>query len=162
MALENLISIQFDTAELAQIDEALATLKSVLLPKVINLTPEERQHYGCIAGQNKLLVNKAKSYMEQFPEYVPLFLDKAEFDRDYAGREQIEARQQLLNSLAEQLADTKTLLDYDNYHDALVFYRNIRYLANENIPGTNEIYNDMKQFFVAGATATFPQSQATE
>ncbi|MDR6489139.1 hypothetical protein J2799_003678 [Chryseobacterium vietnamense] len=153
MALDNLISLSFTAEELTKLDQALQTIDTVLSGKTINLTPEERQQYGSIAEQNKLFVNKAKIYMEQYAQYVPNFLDKTEFDKGYIAREQIEQRLQQLDSLTEQLSDTKVLLDHDNYHNAISFYRSIRYLSEENVPGTNVIYDDMKQFFVTGQTS---------
>lgn len=161
MALDNLISLSFTTEELTKLDQALQTIDTVLSGKTINLTPEERQQYGRIAEQNKLFVNKAKIYMEQYAQYVPNFLDKAEFDKDYIAREQIEQRLQQLDSLTEQLSDTKVLLDHDNYHNAISFYRSIRYLSEENVPGTNVIYDDMKQFFVAGQTSGPTETPST-
>jgi hypothetical protein len=152
MALENLISISFTPEDLKKMDEALNTLQTLLQGKTINLTPAQRMLYGAIAEQNKLFVSKAKGYMEQYPEYVPRFVDKTEFDADYAARQQLEERFQRLSSLSEQLSDTKVLLDHDNYHNALTFYRNIRYLSGENMPGTTVIYNDMKQFFKSGSS----------
>ncbi|UKB82614.1 hypothetical protein LF887_16545 [Chryseobacterium sp. MEBOG06] len=154
MALDNLISLSFSNDELKAIDDAIKSIQTTLSGKMINLTPEERQQYGRIAEQNKLFVNKAKNYMEQYPNLVPAFIDKAEFDKDYAAREQIEQRLQLLNSLNEQFTDTKTLLDHDNYHNAISFYRNIRFLSGENVPGTNVIYEDMKQFFITSSPTT--------
>ncbi|WP_343679702.1 hypothetical protein [Chryseobacterium arthrosphaerae] len=156
MALDNLISLSFTTEELSKLDQALQTIGTVLSGKTINLTPEERQQYGSIAEQNKLFVNKVKTYMEQYPQYVPNFLDKAEFDKDYLGREQVEQRLQRMSSLTEQLSDTKVLLDHDNYHNAITFYRNLKFLSGENVPGTNVIYEDMKQFFVTTGTSAPP------
>ena len=127
MAFENLISIQFTESELAQLDAAMASIAQVLRDKTINLTPEQRQQYGRIAEQNKLFVNKAKEYMEQNMQHVPAFIDKAEFDQDFQARTQIESRITQLQGLVEQLSDTKTLLDHDNYHNAITFYRNIRF-----------------------------------
>jgi methyl coenzyme M reductase subunit C-like uncharacterized protein (methanogenesis marker protein 7) len=159
MALENLISVAFTEAELTQLDQAISSIETVLQGKTINLTPEQRQQYGSIAEQNKLFVNKAKSYMEQYPQFVPLFLDKAEYDRDYAARQQLESRMQRLSSVTEQLSDTKILLDFDNYHNSITFYRNMKYLSGENVPGTNVIYDDMKQFFVTTSTTPTPPTE---
>lgn len=156
MALDNLISVSFTAEELTKLDQALQTIETVLSGKTINLTPEERQQYGSIAEQNKLFVNKAKIYMEQYPQYVPNFLDKVEFDKDYLGREQVEQRLQIMSSLTEQLSDTKVLLDHDNYHNAITFYRNMKFLSGENVPGTNAIYEDMKQFFITTTPSTPP------
>jgi methyl coenzyme M reductase subunit C-like uncharacterized protein (methanogenesis marker protein 7) len=154
MALDNLISLSFSNEELAALDQALQTIQTTLSGKTINLTPDERQQYGSIAEQNKLFVNKAKTYMEQYPQFVPNFLDKTEFDKDFTARELVEARLQLMSSLTEQLSDTKVLLDHDNYHNAITFYRNIKFLSGENVPGTNVIYEDMKQFFITSGPST--------
>ena len=97
--------------------------------------------------------------MEQYPQFVPLFLDKAEYDRDYAARQQLESRMQRLSSVTEQLSDTKILLDFDNYHNSITFYRNMKYLSGENVPGTNVIYDDMKQFFVTTSTTPTPPTE---
>lgn len=162
MALDNLISLSFTKAELDTIDKAIQDIQTALAGKTINLTPDLRQQYGRIAEQNKLFVNKAKIYMEQYPQHVPGFMDKPEFDRDYAAREQIEQRLQLLDSIVEQLGDTKVLLDHDNYHNSISFYRNIKFLSGENVPGTNVIYEDMKQFFVAATQPTDVPPQSTD
>ncbi len=156
MAFDNLISVSFSSDELTALDQAIQSIETILSGKTINLTPEQRQQYGRIAEQNKLFVNKAKSYMEQYPQYIPGFLDKTEFDKDYSMREQLEGRLQRLDSVVEQLSDTKILLDHDNYHNSITFYRNVRYLSGENVPGTNVIYDDMKQFFVTSVTTPPP------
>ncbi|MBW8523553.1 hypothetical protein K0U91_12310 [Chryseobacterium chendengshani] len=158
MALDNLISINFSDSELANLDQAIQSIESILGGKTINLTPDQRQQYGRIAEQNKLFVNKAKDYMEQYTQHVPGFLDKAEFDRDYSARQQVETRLQRLSSITEQLSDTKVLLDHDNYHNAITFYRNIKFLSGENVPGTNVIYDDMKQFFSSSIVQVPPSS----
>ncbi len=147
MALENLISVSFTEEELTQLDQHLAGIKTILTGKTINLTPDQRQQYGRIANQNKLIVDKAKNYMEQHPTWVPRFLDKEEFDKDYTARQQVENRVQLLENLSQQLIDTKTLLDHDNYTNSLSFYRMVRYLAGENEPGAKPVYEDMRVLF---------------
>ncbi len=160
MAFENLISVTFTEAELTQLDTAINAIAQVLQGKTINLTPEQRQQYGSIAEQNKLFVNKAKEYMEQYPQHIPSFLSKEEFDKDYNARRQIEERLNRLANLTEQFSDTKILLDHDNWFNALSFYRNIKYLSGENAPGTTTLYQDMKQFFVAGNSPVGGQEEA--
>ncbi|WP_417443585.1 hypothetical protein [Joostella sp.] len=49
--------------------------------------------------------------------------------------------------MTQQLVDTKTLLDHDNYNNALTFYRKVRFLAKENEPGSNTVYKDMSVLF---------------
>lgn len=147
MPNHNLISVEFSTEDLKKIDDALTAIEGALKGKTYNLTPEERRQLGCIAEQNKLFVNKTKTYMEQHPELVPAFLNKAEFDKDFVARSVIETRILRLQSIVEQLTDTKILLDNDNYNNALTFYRNVKFLSREEVPGTSSISKDLQQFF---------------
>ncbi|MCX2679578.1 hypothetical protein OOZ15_06440 [Galbibacter sp. EGI 63066] len=152
MALDNLISVSFTKEELVKLDNHLKGIKAVLKDKTVNLTPEERGQYGRIANQNKLIVNKAKKYMETHPDWVPRFVDKKEFDRDYEARTAVEDRVKALENLTQQLVDTKTLLDHDNYNNALTFYRMVRFLSEENEPGAGTVYQDMKVLFHKSST----------
>lgn len=162
MALENLISVNFTEEELTQLDQHLNGIQTILQNKVINLTPDQRKQYGRIANQNKLIVNKAKVYMEQYPQWVPNFIDKEEFDKDYKAREQVEGRAQKLENLSRQLIDTKTLLDHDNYTNALSFYRMVRYLARENEPGAKSVYEDMKTLFQRTTSSSGTTENSTQ
>lgn len=152
MALENLISVSFTEEELNLLDKGLSEIASVLKGKTVNLTSEQRQQYGRIANQNKLIVDKAKGYMDKHPSWIPQFIDKEEFERDYLARKQVESRVQTLEFLTQQLVDTKTLLDHDNYNNTLSFYRMVRYLSGENEPGAKTVYEDMKVLFHRSAT----------
>lgn len=143
----NLMSVVFTAEELTQLDEAIGKIEQLLVGKTRNLSLEERQQFGRIAEQNKLFVNKVKDYMEEYPQYIPPFVDKPEFDRDFESRKVIEKRLMRLDGITEQLSDTKILLDNDNYTNALTFYRNIRYLSKEDVPGTTTIVQDLSQFF---------------
>lgn len=154
MALDNLISLSFTAEELTQIQSAIESINQVLQDKVVNLTPDERQQYGRIADRNKILVDKCKDYMDQVPDTIPRTVDKTEFDADYTARKQVEMPLRDLTRVTEKLRDTKTLLDHDNYQAAIAYYRYIKYLANENEPGTTSIYQDLKQHFKSVGNTT--------
>ncbi|WP_172919795.1 hypothetical protein [Capnocytophaga canis] len=154
MTDKNLASVVFTAEELQKLDEALQNIENVLKGKTFNLTPDERRQYGSIAEQNKLFVNKCKEFMEQYPQFVPSFLDKEEFDRDYQARQQIETRLIRLKTITEQLSDTKVLLDNDNYFNSITFYRNVKFLSGQNVPGIKTLYDQLKQFFKGGRKKT--------
>ncbi|GIZ16098.1 hypothetical protein [Capnocytophaga catalasegens] len=150
MALKNLAQVTFTTEELEKMDNALQILEEVLKGKTYKLSAEQRRQFGRIAEQNKLFVNKSKELMEQYPQYIPSFLNKNEFDQDYEARIQIENRLIRIQSIAEQLSDTKILLDHDNYSGSITFYQNIKFLYGQNIPGIKTIFDSLKQFFKGG------------
>ncbi len=58
MPFSNLISTHYIEEEKNAVNAALATIEASLSSKFINLSPEERQKYGSISEQNKLIVNK--------------------------------------------------------------------------------------------------------
>ena len=159
MALDNLISVSFTDEELTKISTAIEQINTILKGKAINLTPEDRRQYGSIADRNKLLVDKAKFYMEKAPHTVPKTIDKAEFDHDYAARGQVETPLRELTMVAETLRDTKTLLDYDNLQVAQAYYRYVKFLADQNEPGTTTIYQDLKQHYHGGRKAADKDKQ---
>ncbi len=160
MALDNLISLTLTAEEVQTINDAIASLNNVLKDKVVNLSPDERRQYGSIADRNKVLVDKCKDYMEQNPETIPPVLDKAEFDRDYAARKQLELPVRSLNRIIEKMQDTKTLLDHDNYHGAMAYYRYIKYLASQNEPGITSIYSDLKKHYKHKAAENEPEDSS--
>lgn len=139
--------MNFSDKELKELDLHLKGFETILKGKTFNLSLDQRQQYGSIANHNKLIVDKVKNYMEENPEWIPNFIDKEEFDRDYVVGQQIEAQIELMKRLIQQLIDTKTLLDHDNYNNALSFYRMVRYLVTKNEPGANSVYQDMKKLF---------------
>lgn len=161
MAIDNLISVAFTIEELAKIEEAIKSMNSVLADRVVNLTPDERRQYGRIADKNKILVDKCKAYMEQNTDTVPRGIDKAEFDRDYAARQQLERPLRQLRQLVEKLQDTKTLLDHDNYTAAIAYYRYIKYLASTNEAGTTSIYQDLRSHYQTSSSSS-ASKEATE
>lgn len=150
MALENLISTSFTDEELSDIDNALQTIETVLKGKTVSLTPQQRRQYGRVAYEMEVWVNKVDTYMKQRPELVPVYIDKAEHEKDLAAHNLLSPRVERLNVLARLLDDTDLLLGSDIYNNSLSFYRAIREAAKSNAPGANVIYADLKQQFPGG------------
>ncbi len=149
MSKNNLISVSFTDEELSTLDNALLQIKNVLAGKTVNLTPEEKRLYSKISEENKLIVNKVADVEANYPEHHPPFLNKEEFDRDYKTRTQIESRIAKMQSILEELTDTKTLLDHDNYTYSVAYYRYVKMLSTQDIPGVTSIYEDLKKVYAA-------------
>ena len=147
MPLKDLIQNQLTVADTDAINKSLSDILNVITGKTVNLTPEERQKYGSINEQNKLLVNKVNDVHSSHPQFDTAKVDWAEFANDFATRSALEKMISRLQSITEQLDDTKILHDNDNYQQALSQYGYISYLAGENEPGTTVIKEEMAQFF---------------
>lgn len=154
MAQNDLIKVEFTPEQRDAMKQGLQQVINVIAPIAPVLSNDDRRNYGSVAEQNKLLINSSKSYMEQFPDLKPAFVDKAEFDRDFVARKEIEDLLILLSDLERKLTDMKILLDHDNYQDALAFYRAVRYSAQEKLASAIPVYNDLKQYFPRGGAKT--------
>lgn len=151
MPITNLSNTHLTAAQVADAQAALAQLETALAAITVNLTAEDRQKYGSINEQNKLLVNKVNDYHKNQPLLSTPQIDWTEFDNDYNSRQNIEALMARMESLITRLSNAKILHDYDNYQAALTDYAFTSYMAGTAAPGFETKMNDLKQFF--GRTA---------
>jgi hypothetical protein len=144
MPFTNFDSRHFATTEKTAVNNAVTAIETALATKLANLTAEERQQYGSVNEQNKLIINKVKDFRDSQPALSSPDVDWTEFMSDYDTRAFIQATMQRLQSLIDGLNNAKILHDWDNWFNALSFYRNIKFLSGENAPGTTTLYQDMK------------------
>ena len=147
MPLTNLNSAHLTEAEVTAAQNALTELENALAIITVQLTPEDRQKYGSINEQNKLLVNKVKDFRQSNPNLSVSDVDWEEFDKDFASRNVFESLINRLNALLIKLQGAKILHDYDNYQAALDDYAYTTYRAATGADGYENKYNELKQFF---------------
>ena len=147
MALDNQISIVFTPDEVAQLLGALDTFESIINPKVINLTPKDRQRYGKLGDETEDFVVKTLTYTDQKPEIVPIFVDKVEMQKDVDARKVVDPILKRMSIITEKLEDTHKLIGFDLYNSIIAIYRNVRMMSRQNVPGINAIYDDLKKQF---------------
>ncbi|MBN8623004.1 MAG: hypothetical protein J0L47_07725 [Flavobacteriales bacterium] len=147
MPLTNLNSAHLTEAEVTAAQNALTELENALAIITVQLTPEDRQKYGSINEQNKLLVNKVKDFRQSNPNLSVSDVDWDEFDKDFASRHVFESLINRLNALLIKLQGAKILHDYDNYQAALDDYAYTTYRAATGADGYENKYNELKQFF---------------
>ena len=156
MPLKDLIQNQLVAANITAINTALTGIETTLTGKTVNLTPAERQLYGSINEQSKLLVNKVNDISNTHPQFKSPQVNWTEFAADYAARATLEGVYNRLLSITEQISDTKILHDYDNYQQSLTQYSYISYLAEQNVPGITTVKEDLAQFFPRSSTTAAP------
>jgi hypothetical protein len=101
--------------------------------------------------QNKLIINKVKSFHDAQPTLSSPDVDWAEFNSDHDSREYLQAAIQRLQSLIDGLVNAKILHDYDNYQDSLTDYDFTKYKASTNAVGFQTKVAELSQFFTGGA-----------
>ncbi len=159
MPLKDQISAPLTAAEFTALNTALDTLMTTLSPKAVNLTAEERQKYGSIGEQNKLIVQKVELQSGTHPNFKSPQVNWTEFASDVAMRKNLEVLQSKIDVLANIIQNTKILYDKDNYDAALVQYNYIKYLADTQTPGADQLYTELQQFFNRTGTNTTTENK---
>lgn len=147
MPITNLNSVHYTSKQMADITAAVQDLKAQVQFINVPLTPEERQQYGSVNEQNKLLVNKVRDYQATQPTLGADNVDWAEFEADYQSRLFLEGIINNLEGIIINLKNAKTLYDFDNYQAALADYANANYRAGQGTPNFEGKMNELKQFF---------------
>ena len=154
MPIDDLGNKHFSLQNMSEIDAYISGIEAVVMTIAPNLTDEERQKYGSINEQNKLLVNKVHDYASVSPHLCSPDVNWAEFERDYQTRQFADTRLLRLENVMKMLKDTKIVHDYDNYRDTLVDYDHAKYKSGTNTPGYTEKTKELSQFFPRTGTAS--------
>jgi hypothetical protein len=147
MSFNNLANRHFSAAEKIAANTALASLELALADKLANLSATQRQQFGSVNEQNKLIINKVKSFNDTQPNLSSPDIDWVEFNNDFDSREYLQSLVLRLQSLIEGLGNAKILHDYDNYQAALTEYDFTKYKASTNAAGYQTKVAEMAQFF---------------
>lgn len=147
MASDNRISVELTAAQKAAIVDAVAALKAALQGITINLTKEERQALPKVGDKTLAFDEKCKAYMASRPELVPGFIDMTELAKDRKLVADLLPCQQELAPICEALEDTVSLAYTDIYIADLAFHANVKQASKRGVPGTDTIYDDLKERF---------------
>ena len=147
MPFTNFDARHFSATEKTAINTAVTSLETALIAKLANLTPEERQQYGSVNEQNKLIINKVKDYRDSQPALSSPDVDWVEFANDHDTRSYLQNLIQRLESLLDGLSNAKILHDWDNDQASLSDYEFAKYKNGTNAVGYETKVNELKQFF---------------
>ncbi len=154
MPFTNFDSRHFTPAEKTAVNTALTSLETALQPKTANLSAEERQQYGSVNEQNKLIINKVKDFRDSQPALSSPDVDWTEFANDHDTRAYLQATIQRLQSLIDGMNNAKILHDWDNYQAALTDYDFAKYKISTNATGYQTKVNELAQFFAGRPTGS--------
>jgi hypothetical protein len=156
MPITNLNNIHLTAAQATSATTALAALETALSVVNVNLSAEDRQRYGSINEQNKLLVNKIMDYHNNQPELETPHVNWTEYANDYTSRNNMENMIAKLESMVTRLKNAKILHDYDNYQAALADYAFTNFMAGTGTVGYETKMNELSQFFTRTTAPTTP------
>jgi len=127
----------------AKIEEAIGLIK----PHAVIMTAEERASVLKVGDAKFTCVNKVFAYTKTNPEFVPSFLNVADFEIDLKDADGHPSIVALINQLYNYFDDTKLTARGEAYSASLYYYGNVQQAASINLPGAKAIYDDLKQYF---------------
>ena len=155
MSRDNRLSAALSTASIAAIGQALLAIRGEL-PFLLSLVPAERKELPRLGEKT---FEKCLHYMQSNPEFLPGFVQVDEVQKDRDLRAQLLRFNADLQSLAQQLDDTLTVLGSEVLMADLAYYQSAREAARRGRPGAEVIYQDLRSRFPgAGAATAKPQA----
>lgn len=147
MSNDNRISTEITPQKKAAIVAAIQALKTELQGITINLNADERQSLPKIGDRTLAFDEKCKAYMAQRPELVPGFVNMTEMAKDRKLVADLLPCLQEIAPICEGLEDTISVAYTDIYTADLAFHASVKQAAKRGVPGTDTIYDDLKQHF---------------
>jgi len=133
------------------------------MPFLIGLTTDERITLPKINEGNKVFVADSINALVNNAAMLPPYLDVNLIKSDLTLYEQLDELEGMAQQLVEKIQDTRMLCGSEAYASSLAAYRLFEAAAAAGLPGTDSIYNALKQRFsgqgpTGGTTPAPPQT----
>jgi hypothetical protein len=148
--MQNRISATLTPEEMKKVKGAFQTLFDIL--PLVGLTTRERETLPKISELNKIFVEDSLMAMRNNKGFLPGYLEPLEVEKDITLFGQLDEVLQLSNQLVERVSDTQMLAGSEAFVTALTCYRLFEAAANAGLPGSDAIYNQLKQRFAGQGT----------
>lgn len=147
MSTNNQISIEIPQAILDEVYADLQSCKTKLAPYLQGLSLDQKQSLFKMGDKTVATVQKVKSYTDTNPEFVPAYMDTAEFAKDETVVTQLDPLVNLANQLASDITDTMMLAGSEALVAALLYYGTVKEAAGKGVPTAQPIYEDLSKRF---------------
>jgi hypothetical protein len=145
--MPNQITGPIPAAKLTEALNLLQQARTVLAPYLHPLTPDQRQHLAKMGDRSVGFMTKLLDYAANTPAFVPAFVDFAELKQDVGVATALAPLEQLAAQLAHDLESTVMLAGAEGMAQASPVYKNIKFLAEQNQPGAQSAYDELKTRF---------------
>lgn len=147
MPQQDNIAVKIPLTDLEEIQAAIDTLTSKLMPHLKVLTVHERMELPKMGDKTMAFVQKALEYSELNQALVPTFLNVEALATDIQAVTKLRSLSQQLNPVVDALNDSMTLSGSEAYQGALVFYNNLKNAVRAKAPNAGTIYDDLSARF---------------
>ncbi|MES2619498.1 MAG: hypothetical protein V4615_01505 [Bacteroidota bacterium] len=118
-----------------------------LMPFLVNLTAQERRMGLKLGKKTEKFLYDVQKVATLSPQYVPVYIDIAEFGKDFDLFLNLSFIELKLRELTEAVNDTRKAVGMECTNPALAIYQNIKNASLSNVPGADSALNDLKPYF---------------
>ena len=140
------IQASLSDADLQDINNFLDQCRTKL-PFLVNLTTKERKKASKQGATIMAFNRKTLTYTIHNPQYVPSYTDINGTKADLELYDKLKTIKARLLVLSLDIDNTMLALQNEVYVSTRVVYRSVESATKQNVPGSSEIYNDLKQHF---------------
>jgi hypothetical protein len=138
-------SIPAEVLEL--VNTKLSEINVALKPYIITLSADERHSMLKMGDKSSSFVDKTYEYTKTNPEFIPAFMNVAEFGIDIADLKGLVGTSSMVTQLSNTVDDTMMTAGSEAYYAALYYYKSVQQAADMNIPGAKAICEELKKRF---------------
>lgn len=157
MSNNNQFSIEIPKSVIDNVMQKLQECRTTLAPYLQGLTAEERTSLFKMGDKTVATVQKTKSYIETNPEFVPSYMDTAEFLKDEAVVSQLNPISNLAMQLAEDTSDTVMLAGSEALQASMLYYGQVKEANSKGVATARPIYDDLAVRFARRGFKKGPQ-----
>lgn len=145
--MENKVAFVLSDEEKTQVMDAVGVLTAVLEPKLTNLSADDKKELPKMGDKTVAFVEKSLEYAEQYPNYIPDFINVAEAKIDLQS---VRALRQLflpLERITNEIDSTITLAGSEAFSSSLSIYKVLKNAAVMGQAGASEATADLSSRF---------------
>ena len=156
--MNDVFSFHLTDEEKAEVNQAINKLRTILEPKLITLTPEERKELPKMGDKTVAFVEKAVEYAQEYPQYMPAFINVPEASSDFEAVKAIRSYFNPLERITNELDDSMTIAGSEAYSTALSVYKVLKNAASMGQPGAEKAAEELGNRFPRGKRKPAPEA----
>ena len=147
MSVSNRVNEVIPQEVIDDVTKKLNDCRVALAPYLLGLTEQERQDLFKMGNKTVATVQKVQSYVLTNPDFIPSYMQTAEFGKDVTVTSVLTPLHNVALQLASDMDDTRMLAGSEALSEALIYYGSVREASNRGIPQAKPIYDDLRQRF---------------
>ncbi|MFP4619750.1 MAG: hypothetical protein ACLFM7_00415 [Bacteroidales bacterium] len=145
--MQNLINFKLTEEEQIAVDKAFGTIKQILGPKLVNLSPGDIRNMVNMGNKNMSFVTKAAEIANNNPQLVPDTFDLKAFRNDLDATVTLRELKRSTDSLSNLINDSLALSGSEAIQAAFAFYSWLKVAVKMNVPDAETAYQELAEHF---------------